>query len=119
MEGWPMTDLRKAKPTEGEWFVDEDEPDFTISSTGGVNLCRVLTADDFPCRDEGTDDHINAEALANARVMAAAPALREAVRLLQRCVSALPAPTDREKSFLVETALRAAIEAERKAEEGR
>lgn len=78
------------EPTPGDWFVDEDEPDFTISSTAGPVLARVNVADDFPCREEGTDADINAEMLQVARVMAAANDLRAAVSTLLELVPDKP-----------------------------
>jgi hypothetical protein len=68
--------------TPGVWFVDKDESDFTVSSEHGQIICCAMSADDFPCLEEGTEDHMDAEARANARLIAAAPDLLAALKAL-------------------------------------
>lgn len=74
-----------ADHTPGTWFVDADEPEHTVSSDHGQIICRALVADDFPCLEEGTEDHMNAEALANARLIAAAPKMIAALHDAYEC----------------------------------
>lgn len=69
--------------TPGTWFVDKDESDFTVSTDHGQIICRVLHADDFPCLEEGTEDHMDDEARANARLIAAAKDLLAAAVKLE------------------------------------
>lgn len=77
---------QQCPPTDGEWFIDDNEPDFTVSTTMGTIICRVLTADDYPCREEGTDEHINDEARANARLISAAKDLKSFAGRIVICI---------------------------------
>ena len=65
--------------TPGPWILDGFEVSGEIS---GAAICRVLEADDFPCVEEGTEADVQAECEANARLVAAAPDLLEALRKL-------------------------------------
>lgn len=61
--------------TPGQWFVDKDQSDFVVSSDFGQEILRCLSADDFPCLEEGTEEQMDEEARANTRLCAAAPEL--------------------------------------------
>jgi hypothetical protein len=102
--------------TLGIWFVDEDESDFTVSTDHGQQICRVLSADDFPCLEEGTEEHMNDEARANARLIAAAPDLLAALRDAAETIDSLDKqggtlvhPTPRQLIDATNVVIRAAI----------
>lgn len=69
-----------AEPTPGNWFIDPDEGEFVVSSDHGQIICTVLSAEDFPCLEEGTRAHMDEEARANALLIAAAKDLLAAVQ---------------------------------------
>jgi hypothetical protein len=77
--------------TPGNWFVDRADDDYTVSSEHGQVICRALMADDFPCLDEGAEAHMNDEARANARLIAAAPQMLAELRAARKVIAALGA----------------------------
>jgi hypothetical protein len=70
----------RAGHTPGAWFIDPDEGEFTVSTDHGQIICTCLSAEDFPCLEEGTESHMDDEARANARLIAAAPDLLAALK---------------------------------------
>lgn len=64
------------RPTPGPWEVEED---FVVIAAGVQEICRVLEVDDFPCVEEGTEEDVQTECKANARLIAAAPDLLAAL----------------------------------------
>jgi hypothetical protein len=65
--------------TPGPWFVGDD---YCVSTREGYAIARVTTMDDFPAIDEDQVKQGEAVALANARLIAAAPDLLEALQNL-------------------------------------
>lgn len=57
----------------GEYFVEVDDAEFTISSDNGAAVGRVFTYDDFSCLEPSQEATVNAEALATAHLFSAAP----------------------------------------------
>lgn len=76
----------KYKAVPGDWFVDSSKEEFTIATTAGILLGRLYAAVDYPCLNEGVDTDIDGEMLQVARLMAAAPDLRDALNALLRHV---------------------------------
>ena len=78
--------------TPGPWQSnDGDEPAccrISIEKDGAI-LAEVLNADDFPCLADDDEIHrVDEEARANARLIAAAPALYEALKDLLDVIAA-------------------------------
>lgn len=78
-----MTDT--AKHTPGRWVVEDN----AIMAVVGAHICTVSTSDDFPCITENDDQteeearaSCDAESEANARLIAAAPELLEALKAI-------------------------------------
>ena len=65
-----MSATQVVSHTPGPWYVEDD---YCISAAGGTAIGSVNTSDDFPCIDEGDTEQCDAEARANALLMAAAP----------------------------------------------
>lgn len=66
--------------TPGPWALDE--LDMSIFAEVGASICDVTDIDDFPCLEEGTENDVHAECVANARLIAAAPELLAALKAL-------------------------------------
>lgn len=100
------------KHTPGTWFVEDD---FTVSSDHGQEICCCLSADDLLCLEEGTGDHMSDEANANARLIAAAPDMLNALMATRIYVEVLEklldptvdpgAPTIREHAAMLRAAI--------------
>lgn len=63
------------RPTPGPWEFDGESD----VSAHAQCIAQVFRASDFPCVNEQEQAEIDAECLANGRLIAAAPQLREAV----------------------------------------
>jgi hypothetical protein len=68
-----------SKHTPGPWEIDEDGGIYARSQT--VVIGQVYDSSDYPCLD-GNEAEVDAEATANAKLIAAAPELLNAVRFL-------------------------------------
>lgn len=65
--------------TPGPW----EAHDLEVSSTHGPAICRLYDANDFPCLEEPDDQAaMEAEQVANAYLIAGAPDLYEALRMM-------------------------------------
>lgn len=65
-------------PTPGPWEVAEDGD---IQANGGFDfVARIYNSGDFPCIEDDAIEVVDAEAEANARLIAAAPDLLAALR---------------------------------------
>lgn len=67
-----------AKHTPGPWEQDQSD-EYAIMAECGSAIATVLTGADFPCLDDGEQLAIIPECEANARLIAAAPTLLEAL----------------------------------------
>lgn len=97
--------------TPGPWEADEEH----VSAAGespaaGAAVCRAYTHDDFPCRDEGDRGPDDNEGLANALLIADAPALlAAALELRGRIAEAMGDDLAEEKLIPEWERVRAAI----------
>lgn len=66
--------------TPSPWGVDDELGIF--AETSGATICQVQQADDFPCLEEGTEDDVQAECVANAYVIMIAPETAALIRRL-------------------------------------
>lgn len=96
--------MSKHPHTPGPWILDDFEVSGEVS---GAATCRVLEADDFPCIEEGTEADVQAECEANARLIAAAPDMLEALR---DCASVLPQYRLKGNTLTDDEALEAVLE---------
>lgn len=65
------------KHTPEPWVVDEDGT--VTQADSGAHIAVVSQEDDFPCLEEDEREEARAECKANARLIAAAPELLEAL----------------------------------------
>ena len=70
--------VTKGEPTPGEWRARNDRHGPYVVSDDGINICEMSESS----RAAGPDD--DAERIANARLIAAAPDMLEALKLVQR-----------------------------------
>ncbi|WP_113132733.1 hypothetical protein [Rhizobiales bacterium] len=71
--------MSATKHTPGPWAFDDDN---AVMADVGAHICTVSMADDFPCIDDDEGDsrtNVDIECKANARLIAAAPDLLEAL----------------------------------------
>lgn len=79
----------KTEFTPGPWIIDtiNGEPDGqqdTVIEYQGFPICRVRGTDDMSCIDVEDEEKIASECIANARLIAAAPSLLEALESVLR-----------------------------------
>jgi len=72
--------------TPGPWAFDPDDFTEVFNPDSGAMICKVLEADDFPCLEEGTHGDVQDECLANARLIAAAPDMLEALKAAKETI---------------------------------
>lgn len=71
--------MSEIRHTPGPWAFDGDN---AVMADVGANICTVSMAGDFPCIDDDEGDNrinVDIECTANARLIAAAPELLEAL----------------------------------------
>lgn len=64
----------------GPYTFDLDEG--AIESADGVQIATIPSVDEFPCRDTEKDDEFEAELVATGRLLAAAPELLAASKIV-------------------------------------
>lgn len=73
-------------PTPGPWYIEPGTLTILSEVAGNATICEVMEADDFPCVEEGTEADVQAECEANARLIAAAPEMLDALRTAEKIV---------------------------------